>query len=203
MSQRDEQLSALLDNAMDEKELHQFMQDLKQDPLDEAERFHRYQMIGDSLRDDLTQASFIDVSAAVHRAVTQEAPLDTMVSSSTKRFDLSAWFKPLTGMAVAASVAMATVVTVRLVDSEVSTSTQSMANVNQPSAIKSTNVAPVNPVIAQQIRAVSTDANQQQPLSNKQLNDYMMDHSGYAGESTMQGMIPYVRIVIFDDKTKK
>ena len=205
MSQRDEQLSALLDNAMDEKELQEFMQDLKRNPLEDAERVQRYQMVGDVVRDELNESSFMDISAAVHRAIEQEPSLDVKPAKQPGRiFDLSAWMKPLTGMAVAASVAMVTVVTVRLVDTDpANESQQALANVNQAPVTKNVTVAPVNPVIAQQIRAVSTEASQQNQLRRKQLNEYMMNHSGYAGQSTMQGMMPYVRVVTFDSKDSK
>ncbi len=205
MSQRDEQLSALLDNAMDEKELQEFMQDLKRNPLEDAERVQRYQMVGDVVRDELNESSFMDISAAVHRAIEQEPSLDVKPAKQPGRiFDLSAWMKPLTGMAVAASVAMVTVVTVRLVDTDpANESQQAIANVNQAPVTNNVAVAPVNPAIAQQIRAVSTEASQQNQLRQKQLNEYMMNHSGYAGQSTMQGMMPYVRVVTFDSKESK
>ena len=205
MSQRDEQISALLDNALDDKEINAFMQDLKRDPLEDAERMQRYQMIGDVVRDELNEASFMDVSAAVHRAIDQEAAIDTqVVKQPAKVFDLSAWTKPLTGMAIAASVAMVTVVAVRTVNTP-SADNPVQVIAETASTPVSTNVAavtPVNPAIAQHVRAASTDTAQQNQLRNRQLNDYMIDHSGFAGQSTMQGMMPYVRVVSFDNQAR-
>ena len=205
MSQRDEQLSALLDNALDTREMDQFMQDLKRDPVDDAERMQRYQMVGDVIRDELSEGSFMDVSAAVHRAIQQEPELNTRaIKPAAKIFDFSAYVKPLTGMAIAASVAMVTVVAVRTVNTEAADQPlQAVAENKQ--VIESQQLAritPVNPAIAQHVRAASTDAPNQTQLRYKQLNEYMMNHSGYTGQASMQGMMPYARVVIENNNSR-
>ena len=65
-------------------------------------------------------------------------------------------------------------------------------------------VTPVNPQISQQIQVVSTDRSAaNNGLTQKQLNDYMMNHSEYAGQTTIQGRMPYVRVVSLDAKTRQ
>ena len=200
MTRRDEQISALLDDALSAEELNEFMQDLKRDHLDDAERIQRYQLARDAMRGELNNTSFMDVSAAVHRAIEQEPEMDalTVSKSSRKPFDLSAWLRPLTGMAVAASVAAITVVAFNTVQFESDSASQPLAQ--SPSQV----VTPVNPVIAQQVRVAST-MNYPKPSQHQrqQLNDYMVKHSGAAGQSTMQGMMPYVRVVSFESKSDK
>ena len=208
-SKREQQLSAMLDGDLDSQELNAFMQDLKADHVTDAERVQRYQMMGDALRDDLNQASFMDVSSAVHRAVDLEPEYQTQNTNSageqtTKPWiDLSAWIRPLAGMAIAASVAMVTVVSFRTIETEsVNDSVQSVAEAKVE--VKKTVVIPVNPVIANQVRLVSTaESKTRAQLQAQQLSDYMMRHSDSAGQSTMHGMMPYVRAVGFESSQKK
>lgn len=206
MSDREEKLSALLDNALNAREVDDYLQDLKRDPLADAERMRRYRLIRDVMRDDLSQVSMMDISAAVHRAIEQESEFEsTPVKPVAAWFNLSAWIKPLSGMAIAASVAMVTVVTVRTVGTgNDDASVQAIAENGKASAIDtSAPVIPVNPVIAQHVRAASTDAANDALLRNRQLSEYMMNHSGYAGQTSVQGMIPYVRVVSFDAEAKR
>lgn len=195
--QRDEKLSALLDNALDEQQLTSFMQDLKRDPIEDAEIAQRYRLMGDVIRDELDQSSFMDISGAVHRAIEQEPELTESVTPAEQKQKagilsiFSNWAKPLTGMAVAASVAMVTLVTFNTV--------QNSGDNAGPVQLAQSKVTPVqlnrvNPEIARNIRVASTlKTEKKSPEQQKQLNNYMLQHSGYASQSTMQGMMPYVR----------
>lgn len=200
--QRDEQLSALIDNALDEQQLQSFMQDLKRDSIADAEKAQRYHLIGDAMRDELDQSSFMDISAAVHRSIEQEPALsETGITADVEakpKFDLSlliaSWMKPLAGMAVAASVAMVTLFTFSAVQN--SDGTGQSAQLVQTSQIESapSQLVKVNPEVARNVRVASTlDTSQKSPEQQKQLNSYMLQHSGHASQSTMQGMMPYVR----------
>ncbi len=191
---REEQLSALLDEALDGQQLKHFMQDLKRDPVADAETAQRYRIIGDAMRDELDQTSFLDISAAVHRAVEQEAPLQDVNLASSKSFNplaslgelLGRWTRPLAGAAVAASVAMMTMFTFSTVQNESEDSPAQLARSAAPEKM--------NPEISRNVRVASTAA--PGPLSveqQKQINSYLLQHSGYARQSTMQGMMPYVR----------
>ncbi len=230
--QRDEQLSALLDNALDEQQLESFMQDLKRDPIADTETTQRYHLIGDAMRDELDQTSFMDVSSAIHRAIEHEEIQPTLKASTTPAKQkeksepssffsatsakqkeksepssffsatpakqkeksepssfFSNWFKPVAGMAVAASVAMVTLVTFNNVqNSDSNNQPAQLAQVAQPP------VQHVNPEIARNVQVASTlDISKKTPEQQKQLNDYLLQHSGYAIHSTIQqGMVPYV-----------
>ncbi len=189
---REEQLSALLDNALDEAQLDAFMQDLKRDPLEDAETAQRYRLMGDAMRDEMDATSFMDISGAVHRAIDQEPEHSTgaaQVKSPAVMVALGGllnrWLKPVTGMAVAASVAMLTVFTFNTVQTDDAATETQLASSATPEK--------VNPEIARHVRVASTVDKRKSLEQQKQLNSYMMQHSGYASQSTMQGMMPYVR----------
>lgn len=189
---RDENLSALLDNALSDEQLNIFMQDLKRDPIADAETAQRYSLMGEVMRDELSAASFVDISAAVHRAIEDEPVLNDVVSTTpTNKFSLSdllaSWANPLTGIAVAASVASVTLVSYNAMQ----TSEQStpVVQIAQKSPVQ-----PVNIDILRNVQVASTlNLNKPSVERQKVLNKYMLQHSGYASRSTMQGMMPYVR----------
>ncbi|VAW52756.1 hypothetical protein MNBD_GAMMA07-1868 [hydrothermal vent metagenome] len=189
---RDENLSALLDNALSDEQLNIFMQDLKRDPIADAETAQRYSLMGEVMRDELSAASFVDISAAVHRAIEDEPVLNDVVSTTpTNKFSLSdllaSWANPLTGVAVAASVASVTLVSYNAMQ----TSEQStpVVQIAQKSPVQ-----PVNIDILRNVQVASTlNLNKPSVERQKVLNKYMLQHSGYASRSTMQGMMPYVR----------
>jgi len=193
--QSNEQLSALLDNNLNEQQLGSYMQDLKRDPIADAETSQRYRLMGDVMRDELDQSSFMDISSAVHRAIEQEVSHNELPAAKkqNKEFSLSSlvsdWVKPLTGMAVAASVAMVTLLTFNTL--------KSADDAGQPAQLAKSmpvEIERVNSEISRNVQVASTlNISKKSPEQQKQLNQYMLKHSGYASQSTMQGMMPYVR----------
>lgn len=208
MKHRDEQISAFMDDALDGEELRDFMQDLKRSPVTDAEQLQRYQIIRDVLKDELDPSSFIDISAAVHRAIEQDTDSVTQLlpAKSASILDFSAWLRPLSGLAIAASVAMITVVTVRVVSNDATEIVQPLvaeSQINLP-VVPVQPIVPVNNNLLQHIHVVSTaDLEKESLLREQQLREYMMNHSEYAGQSTIQGMMPYARVVSFNPQVKK
>jgi len=192
MNQRNEQISALLDDQFEEQELTAFMQDLKRDHLADGDTLQRYQIMGEVMRDELDQSAFLDVSAAVHRAIEQEPALSEAPSVASKEasgFSFSAWLRPLTGMAIAASVAMITVVSFQTIKNESAQDiAQPVAQVAAPAAV----ITPVNQQFAQHVHVASTAPLKPSAEQSEQLNEYMINH---AGQSSMQGVMPYVRVI--------
>lgn len=198
MSKRKEKISAFLDDDMHRDELMSFSLSAESD---DAKVALRYQMVGDALRGEMSDSSFVDVSSAVREALADENIADQMATkpetSSSKQvstksgfFDLSAWFKPVAGMAVAASVAVVMVVTVTQQDT--------------------TEIAPVATKIEVQPAvqlAVDDKATGQNPASshtvgNKDtdLDPYINQHLEFATQDTLQGRLPYVRAVSFESE---
>ena len=71
-----------------------------------------------------------------------------------------------------------------------------------PQPVNVASVTPINPAIAVNVRAASTLDSQAAQLRNQQLRKYIIDHSGYAGQTGMQGVIPNARVVGFDEPAK-
>ncbi len=194
MSKRKEKISAFLDDDMHRDELMSFSLSAEED---DAKVALRYQMFGDALRGEMSESSFVDVSHAVREALADENIADQMdavmstarpessVSEKSGFFDLSAWFKPVAGMAVAASVAVVMVVTVTGQDdfggSPVATNVET-----SPAVQPAVQLAAEGKVIDNK----ATD-----------LDPYINQHLEFATQDTLQGRLPYVRAVSFETKS--
>ena len=185
---RKEKISAFLDGDMHRDELMSFS--LSSDP-DDAKVAQRYQMVGDALRGEMSDASFIDVSHAVREALADEElvvadipkAVDTSTSDKTGLFDLSAWFKPVAGMAVAASVAVVMVTTMSVQQSE--THAPVAKNIEQQPAVQLAADDKLNDKKATEL---------DQHLVNQ--------HLEFATQDTLQGRLPYVRAVSYETENK-
>lgn len=196
MSKRKEKISAFLDDDMHRDELMSFSLSAESD---DAKVAQRYQMVGDALRGEMSDSSFVDVSAAVREALAGENIADQMtaqVETSSSEpapaksgfFDLSAWIKPVAGMAVAASVAVVMVVSVT----------------EQENA----GIAPVattieaQPVVQLAVDDKAAGAASSHAVGNKDtdLNPYINQHLEFATQDTLQGRLPYVRAVSFESE---
>ncbi len=191
MSKRKEKISAFLDNDMHRDELMSFSLSAESD---DAEIAQRYQLMGEALRGELSNSSFIDVSDAVREALADEniaidnqsEQISTETSLSSKsnngRFDLSAWFRPVAGMAVAASVAVVMVVT--LSEQETGTLATVAENVEKQPAVQ----------VAADKKATDLDPHVDQHLVNQ--------HLEFATQDALQGRLPYVRAVSYETQNK-
>ena len=181
MNEDKEKISAWLDDAIEYNEVDSL--DTEQDKR-AFTTATRYQMIGDAIRGRVTEASMIDISASVREAVSREPELVpvTRTARPIQReakplFDFGSWLRPVGGLAVAATVAMVMVVT--LTDKQTGTDSAVVANVGQQplQALPVNNATPVyaSPGVAM-------------PAVN--LNTYVTEHSEYAAQDTIQGMMP-------------
>ena len=198
--QRNEQLSALLDNELRPEELAQLMDDLGRDPLAQGETLQRYQLVGKTLRGELDAAAFMDISAAVQRAIAADTVSLSPVRQLQPRWlpSIQTWRRPAAGLAIAASVAMVTVMSVRLLQQPVPTGAPSLVALSP--TLAPTPIVPVDARRAQQVQVVTHRVEGSVlPVSvTPQLNNYLMRHSGVAGQATLQGVMPYARSVSFE-----
>ena len=203
--QRKEQLSALLDNQLKPDELQLFMDDLNRDPLAEGDTLQRYQLIGKTLRGELDAAAFIDVSAAVHRALAADTTVPTKGRQLPPRWLPSGWLpamqtllRPAAGLAIAASVAMVTIVSVRLLHQTAPINAQELVTM-VPAVVPVTATATATTTVTPAEYALTqTSGLSQSATMSPRLNNYLMRHSGVAGQATMQGVMPYARSVSFE-----
>jgi negative regulator of sigma E activity len=203
----------------------------------------RYQMVGDALRGELSDSSFIDVSQAVREALANEDIATEMSAVNTKAstdgvgnkkastgfFDWSSLFRPAAGMATAALVAVVMVFSLSGKLSEQGNddfSTNSVAaqetNPSMNSA-RMNNAAVAQPASTQQGQAQfrtvanvpSTQSGQINTLLNQdhvnpayvnnkatKMSPYINQHLEFARQETLQGRMPYVRAVSFENKAQ-
>jgi negative regulator of sigma E activity len=146
------------------------------------------------MRGEMSEACFVDVSKAVHEALLNESlvvenqatPASRITSSDSRadtgRFTLSAWFRPVAGMAVAASVALVMVVTLPGQDS--------------PSPVPIANNTAQQPVAKPALR-LATD-NKSIDKKAKALDPRLVNqHLEFATQDALQGRLPYVRAVSY------
>ncbi|HEB82040.1 MAG TPA: hypothetical protein ENJ11_04160 [Gammaproteobacteria bacterium] len=193
---RKEKISAFLDNDMHSDEIMSFSLSAEED---DARIAQRYQMMGDALRGELSESSFVDVSAAVREALADENIATQMPASKpvagtepakASGFGLSAWFRPVAGMAVAASVALVMVVTFSAQHGE--------SGVSAPLA-SNTSAAPVTTVAAgNKAAAVGKPASDRSRKAGQEFNPYINQHLEYASQEPLQGRMPYVRAVSYE-----
>jgi len=198
MSKRKEKISAFLDNDMQRDELMSFS--LSAEP-DDAQVAQRYQMLGDALRGELSDSSFVDVSKAVRESLANENVVDQMVTeakvtpasqpaSRSGLFDMSAWLRPVAGMAVAVFVAV--VMVFRVTEQE-----------NAGIAPVATTIE-TQPVMQLAVEDKLPDQNTavSHTVGNKvtDLDPYINQHLEFATQDTLQGRLPYVRAVSFESE---
>ena len=168
-----EQLSALVDNELAENEQRLLLKQLAADPGLQA-RLSRYQLASDALHNHLPQRIDPAFHTRVQAAIADAPPLragGTVVRSL---------LKPATGVAIAASVAVVAVLSLQSIRDENPDETQVLASSPDTSSgtyLRADNIPPPAAPLAQG------------------LDVYLVNHNEYAVNRSMQGMLPYVRLV--------
>jgi len=206
MKQQDEKLSLLLDDYSDDNVdavLDEVMADVNL-----QYRVRRYRMIGDVMRNELPAAIDTGFHQQVMARIQQQAqPADS--ASNTRASDTSsavpsmaraAWFRPFAGLAVAASVALVTVVLWQPLQQETEQSGDGLASADEQK---------IQQLAGQQIAGGAVPASTQvqsegmrwkleneSPMVQQKLNAYLVNHTEYS--NSMQGLIPQARVAGFD-----
>lgn len=172
------QLSALVDGELADAEMNLVLRRLSRDG-DAQGRWERYHLISDALQGHLPAALDADFATRLRQAIDQER----LPQPATR--SLPAWYKPVTGFALAASVVLTALVGLQL---------------TQPDA----GLTPDNPVAAvpasttplpAQVVVLNPPADGASEPTEARLNTYLVNHNGYASRSSVNGMLPYVRMV--------
>jgi len=188
---RKEKISAFLDNHVHPDELMSFSLSAEDDDSRIAQR---YQMIGDAMRGELSDSSFVDISVAVREALSGEniagqMPAESIRSSQpseqSRGFDLMAWFRPVAGLAVAASVAVVMVVTL---------STETDSGLSAPVA-QNNSATPATTVAGSKAVVIPVA---EKNTATREFNPYINQHLEYATQDPLQGRLPYVRAVSYE-----
>lgn len=165
-----EAISALADGEDSAGNTAKLLDKVTLDPLSRA-TWERYHLLSDAIKGRLPDQIQTGLSDRIHDAIAQEP---VVLATRRKRRGI---LKPLTGLALAASVATVAILGVRSLDSEITPAAQIAATAKTPQTTGNRwNVSP-------EIEA--------------RLNAYLVNHSEYVGYG-MQGMLPYARIVGYD-----
>ncbi|GMQ88318.1 MAG: hypothetical protein BMS9Abin08_1556 [Gammaproteobacteria bacterium] len=178
-----EQLSALADDELSDVEQPLLLGRLQRD-AGLRECLGRYQLIGEVMRGAADTAA-LGVADRVQRALQQGAAGQMPDMPKRESFN---WWKPLAGFAVAASVALVAVLTVSSLRETATDSVPELAS-SQDSA---TAVAHVSDEQWDRI----------EPGIDKRLSGYLVNHNEYAASRGVQGVMPYVRIVGFENNQR-
>ena len=175
------QLSALVDDELATREIDLVLRRLSRD-CDGRDRWERYHLISDVIQGHVPAALDTDFAARIRAAIEAE-PLPQPVARP-----LPVWYKPVTGFALAASVALMALFGLRL--NQIDTLPPTAPLAAAPPMLSTPAVSlPVQTVAV----ARSTDP-AGEPFGAR-LNSYLVNHNGYASQNSMHGMLPYVRMV--------
>lgn len=183
---KEERLSALMDGEVSRFEQRRLVDELLNNDEDQA-RWSRAHLIGDAIRGELPERVSLDLAARISAQIEDEAPLHQSPMAAAP-----AWIKPASGFAVAATVAVVSILGL-----------QSMVGYEQgPAGAQPLAASAPRPAAPQaNFRLASTPAPAaiQEGVSSEEvqrrINRYLVNHSEYA---TRPGVLPYARIVGYE-----
>mgnify|MGYP003624813801 FL=1 len=191
-----ESLSALMDGEADELEIRRVLNQLDKD--DELrDHWKNYHLMGSLMRDESFDS--LDLTQGINQVLDGDiAPKGTtnLGTSLTRAADelqvktaRSAWYKPLTSVAVAASVTLAVLLGVQSIE----------PNDELGLANRNSNTSQVQG----ELTASTLTVEEQQQLENAQqkLQDYILQHSSESNEEN-KGILPFARVVEFQSQGK-
>jgi len=177
VTSRDEQLSAFLDDELDDSECSFFVRKLGKDPDMRAAAF-RMTLIGDAMRGEMGTSDPVRFREAISAAV-EDVSLDETTGVAVG----SRWLRPLLGASVAASVAVVAVLSLQQTAVEDLQAPAVTVPMVEAGAVAGAYTVP--------------DAYSRQAGSPNRLSRYYLVHSEYA--SMMGGQAPLARMVITSD----
>ena len=212
MNDRHEQLSALLDDFRDREEDRAALTELQSD-VNQQYTLQRYGMIGDAMRNELPQHVQLDFSARVRSAISAEQSHSASAVEQRRQNRVSSWwsslFKPLAGLAVAASVAVVAVTLMpvqqpsgeqpAVVASTADLATQARVEqfASRPVANGALLVSGNAPrVMHDNLGGTQWKIKRGEADIQTRLNAYLINHNEHS--NTLNGIIPQARVVGFD-----
>ena len=175
------QLSAMVDDELEDMENELVLRRLSRDS-DARDRWERYHLISDVMQGHVPAALDTGFAARIRQAIEAE-PLSQPAAKP-----LPAWYKPVTGFGLAASVALMALFGLKLNQTDTLQPTTPFA-ATTTSLSTSTASRPIQTVAT----ARPTDP-AGEPFEAR-LNHYLVNHNGYASMNSVHGMLPYVRMV--------
>jgi len=195
-----EQLSNLMDDALDAVEIPTALEQLSSD-ADLRADWDRYHLIGDALRGE---AVSIDVGGIADR-VRAELDKDPEMRASPPLAFPNRRFKPVLGYALAASVVMAVLLTGSgFLQTGEEQAPMMLAGLDTPAAVPAqksfARPAASNPPLVRYVDNTGTYWSLEKPEVEGKLNHYLLNHQQFAPSSHMKGMLPYATFVSYDSR---
>ncbi|MTI14110.1 sigma-E factor negative regulatory protein [Sansalvadorimonas verongulae] len=222
-----ESLSALMDGEANELEMHRVLEQLGED-RDLKDAALGYQRIGETIRNETNQFSGIDLSASISAAIADEPTPEVEAAPampSPANNQRHGWFANLGRLAVAASVAAATVVGVQTWNvanrNDADAGSAQLAAITAPATVQDSvqvahNVPSGNLPSADMFGARGLQAGfgtSQPGMTPEQMNQarvyadriaqsrfraYMLEHAEQTTGSEGRGIMPFVRAASFE-----
>jgi sigma-E factor negative regulatory protein RseA len=197
MSDRNkESLSALMDGEADELEIRRVLNQLESDD-GLRDSWKNYHLMGSLMRDESIDS--IDLSAGINKALDGEDGLaeaslypDTGFTENAERVPVtgsqSVWYKPLTSVAVAASVTLAVLLGIQSIepDNGLGIADASRQSISQAELTASTG---------------SLEEQQDLEAAQQELQEYVLKHPG--DKEKTDGVLPFARVVEFQTQDKQ
>ena len=175
------QLSALVDDELADREIDLILRRLSREG-DARDRWERYHLISDVIQGQLPAALDTEFAARIRQAIEAE-PLPQAVARP-----LPAWYKPVTGFGLAASVALIALFGLKLNQTDV-------LQPATPLAATASNRSTLAAALPIQTAAITRPVAPAHEPVEARLTSYLVNHNGYASMSSVNGMLPYVRMV--------
>lgn len=176
---KDEYLSALVDDEAGRFEGQRMLDEMSKHAED-REQWARYYLIGDAMRGELPPLLNKRFAAVLSQRIEAEAPL----SGAGPTHGASRMAKPVIGFAMAASVAVVSVLTVQNLMAPEDVAPGSVVADGQRMGVPA-----IKPVVATTGSVPTSKASAE---AEARLNSYFVNHSEYAAR---QGMLPHARVV--------
>ncbi len=192
----DERISALVDGESGEFETRRLTAEvLSNESL--KDRWSHYHLIGDALRDELPIRVEPNFSASVMALINEDMPgYDQSLVRKQSR-----WLKPVTGFAIAASVAAVSILVMQSLTSPGSVKPQmevaTSPGINTQPAPKATPVAVVNSTTFEEAKPAANNEFKtlEAKIVDSRMNSYLATHAEY---TTQPLLMPQVRVVGFE-----
>ena len=180
-SKNEEKLSALVDGELDETDVHLLLDRLRDDP-GLAERWSRYHLINDTLRNNLPETVAPDFAERVWAGLEDEP---TVMAPRRRPLRVPGFMKQAVGLALASSVTAVAILGVQHMEADNPTGS-SAANAQLADA----------PDTRAYHRAETVGRQVSGPRAVRpELQPYVVNHNEYAVSSGMPGVLPYARVV--------
>ncbi len=179
-----EQISALMDSELFGKEAQQIIHESSRDK-DLRDSWMRYHLIGEALRQDLPTTINLNFADKMSRILENEPH----ILVPKRRLHPQGWRKPLSALAMAASIAGIAVVGWR----QASNLEGPPAQTPSPAAL-----SPASQAAIQTLPVATVRWSDRQTKTSPKLDRYLMNHQQFKSSTDMDGVSPYVRIVGYE-----